>query len=484
MSDDEAGPGTHGSGSTSEELPDGAEAPPPGVKTMATVRWALVALMALVAAGAWLHWARTTGHAHVSSSAVQYRCPMHPAVLQDRPGSCPICGMDLVPASAARPADAASTPAASYTCPMHPEVTSDDPKARCPKCGMFLVAAAPKAAPAGLAPVTIGPERAQLIGVRTATVLRQRITPQLRTVGFISANEGMIALVSSRVIGWIEDLHVAQSGQRVKKGEALATVYSPDLLAAETAYLNTVRWAERQASGGQAATSSGADSDARRRLELYGMARQDIAEITKAGKPMNAVPIRSPVDGFVARKSALAGLYVQSGTELFQIVDLSTVWVVADVYEHEMTSVQVGQTARLSLGAYPSETFNGRVHFIYPAVNPETRTLQARMEFKNPGLKLRPGMYADVVIEGSAAERLAVPTEALVETGESQYVFVAREQGRFEPRKVRTGLRRDDRVEVLEGLAAGERVVTTANFLVDSESRLQAAVQQFKAGQP
>ena len=468
-----------------DALPEGEEAAPAGVRTMALVRWALVALMAVAAAGAWISWAdlgrRAVAH------AVQYRCPMHPSVIQGGPGECPICGMDLVVVEGRAPPlapvqlAAATAPAGKLWCPMHPEVTSDDPAATCSKCGgMKLV---PRPGPIGkpggpvpgLAPVEIGADRTQLMGMRTARVTRQRLAPQLRTVGFVSANEASVAIITARFTGWIEELPVAQSGQHVEKGQVLATVYSPDLLSLQQVFLNALKWSKTQ---GAAATAT----EPRRRLELLGVARQDLDDLAKGGQAPNATPLRSPVAGYVAKKAALPGLYVQPGTELFQVADLSTVWVVADVYEHDMSRIHVGQRARLLLAAYPGEAFTGHVQFIYPAVNPESRTLQARMQFKNPGLKLRPGMYGDVVIELASAEGLSVPTDAVVDTGELQYVFLARDRGRFEPRVVRLGARGDGRVQILDGLADGDVVVTTANFLVDSESRLRAAVEGFGAG--
>jgi Cu(I)/Ag(I) efflux system membrane fusion protein len=478
-----------------EALPEGIEAPPPGVRVMAVVRWALVALMAVAAAGAWLHWAGVG--AATARAAAQYRCPMHPAVVQAMPGECPVCGMDLVPVAGGpatpRPAQASAAPAAApgkgkYWCPMHPEVTSDDPEARCDACGgMKLLpreGAAAGGAVAGLAPVEIDAERAQRIGVRTAAVERRRLGVELRTVGVVAANEAAIATVFARSAGWIEELLVKESGARVARGQALATLYGPDLLAAQQAHLNAARWAQSQGTpsapapgGAPAATPYGTDTG--KRLELLGMSPQDVADLGKTGKVQYAIPIRSPISGHVARRSASAGQYVAQGAELFQLVDLSTVWVVADVYEGEAGRVSVGQQARVKVAAHPNETFTGKVELVYPAMNSDTRTLQARIALRNGRLLLRPGMYGDVVIEGPPVEGLVVPSDAVVDTGDRRYVFVAREGGRYEPRAVRIGVQADDRVQVVEGLAEGERVVTSASFLVDSESRLRAAVESF-----
>jgi Cu(I)/Ag(I) efflux system membrane fusion protein len=217
--------------------------------------------------------------------------------------------------------------------------------------------------------------------------------------------------------------------------------------------------------------------DARKRLELLGIAAQEIDEIARTGQPVRAVTIRSPVGGTVIRRGAVAGGYVQPGSELFAIADLSSVWFIAEVYEHESARVRVGQTARVALSGLPGVVTKGRVQFLYPSVNPETRTLRIRIEVRNAGGQLRPGMYGSVDLDLAGAQGLAVPAEAIVDTGETQYLFVAKGGGRFEPRRVKVGARGDGVAEILEGVAEGETVVTTANFLLDSESRLRAAVE-------
>ena len=474
-----------------EKLPEGVEAAPPGVRTMALVRWGLIGLMAVLAVASWVHFART-GTEVTERSEAKFVCPMHPSVLSERGGSCPICGMDLVSiaslgegakgasgGTAHAHGDASGAPAAGkYWCPMHPEVASDDPNAICEKCGgMKLI---PREQVPGLTPVEIGSDRLQLIGMRTAPAVMERLAPTLRTVGMVAPDEGAVAVVTSRITGWVEKLFVTQSGERVKKGQPLARLYSPDLQAPQFNYLNAIRWTRDKSANAQAQTTSPAlETDARQRLILLGFGPSDIAELEEKRQPLEFVTIRSPMDGYVGRREAQVGSYVAPGQELFEIADIARVWVLADVYEVDIGRVRAGQAASLTLQALPGEKFTGKVAYLYPAVNPQSRTMQARIVVPNNKGRLRPGMYADVVIDLGATEGISVPADALVDTGEAQYVFVALPGGRFEPRPVTVGARTADRVQILRGVHPGENVVTTANFLIDSESRLRAAIQGF-----
>jgi Cu(I)/Ag(I) efflux system membrane fusion protein len=487
-----------------DALPEGEEQAPPGTRTMAVVRWALVGLMAVAAVSAWSWYVARSG---VISAEARFHCPMHPQIVTAQKGECPVCGMDLVPVSgavasrpaagdAARAPDAAPPPdasaqAAAFTCPMHPDFVTPDPKARCPECGMKLTPRAPAApAPqrlAGLAPVELSLERIQLSGMKTALAARERLAVSLRAAGFVSADENGLVSVTTRYSGWIESTANAQTGQAVRRGDVLARVYSPELVNAQQAYANAVRWLDTPpaVAGPNTAPNGDLRPDARARLELLGVAPEDLDAIAATKQPQRAVAVRAPAKGYVVRRNAQKGLYVTPGFELFQLADLSKVWVIADLAESEIDRVRVGQPASLEVAAYPGQRFQGTVQFIYPAVNPGTRTLQARLELPNPAMKLRPGMYGDVTLEAGAAEAVVVPREAVVDTGEVQYVFVARGGGRFEPRRVRLGPSSGDKVAVIDGLAGGERVVTTANFLLDSESRLRAAVEGFGgAGAP
>jgi Cu(I)/Ag(I) efflux system membrane fusion protein len=377
---------------------------------------------------------------------------------------------------------------------MHPAFVTDDPKLRCPECGMKLVPKNPDAAPEhaampadgvpGLTPVELSADRIQLIGMKTAVAMREPLAASIRTVGFVTASEKGLVSVNARFSGWIESLGAGDIGQFVRRGAVLATLYSPEAVGAQQQFLAAARWSEGKPAGtaGGASPQSDYGRDNRQRLVLLGFAPEDIDAIAAAGVPSQTVNLRAPVSGHVAKKAALRGIYVTPGTELFQIADLSTVWLIADVYESEIGRVKVGQKAVLELPAYPGERFTGKVTFVYPALAPGSRTLQARIAFRNPGLKILPGMYGDVTLDLGDQNAIVVPSEALVDTGEVQYVFVSKGGGRFEPRRVRSGWSGGGRVAVLEGLAEGERVVTTANFLLDSESRLRAAIEGFGAG--
>ncbi|HEY3359309.1 MAG TPA: efflux RND transporter periplasmic adaptor subunit [Polyangia bacterium] len=447
-------PHTAHPGPDHEPLPEGEEAAPPWVHAMALVRWTLIALMAVAAVGTWAHFFNIFPRAG-ANVAQQYHCPMHPSVIMDHPGECPICGMDLVP----------------ITRGSHEQGAASQP------------ASAP-AVPKGLVPVMLSAERIGLIGMQTAKVGRAQGAPGLRTVGFVAPNEKGLAQIQTRFAGWIETLAVAQTGQRVSRGQVLATVYSPDLLNAQQDFLNIINWATAQATTGTAASPRSTAqlapqlvADARRKLELLGISREEIDEVQRTGKPIHALKIRATAGGYVTQKNALRGLYVQPGTQLFEVADLATVWVIADLYEYEVTRVTIGQPARFALAAYPGQVFEGRVQFIYPTLSEGSRTLRVRVELKNPGLKLRPGMYGNVQLDLGATNALVVPREAVVDTGEATYVFVLHQGGNFEPRLIRVGAPLESKVQVVSGLADGETVVTTGNFAIDAESRLRAAIQ-------
>ncbi|HET6146535.1 MAG TPA: efflux RND transporter periplasmic adaptor subunit [Polyangia bacterium] len=457
---------------TPADPPSTPQGPPRGVATMSIVRWVLVLLAALVAAGSILSYAGVhIGGANRGSSASSvrlYHCPMHPSVVQDHPGECPICGMTLV----LGPAATVKTPEATK---------SGAPAAEPPRSGV-----------PGLAPVEFTPERIQLIGMRTATVKRDVVGGELRAVGVVGANERGLAQINTRFAGWIQKLLVSETGVRVRRGQVLATIYSPDVLRAQQEMLvargwNTPGAPDVKASHEHDAFAAGLDANARRRLELLGISGQEIDEVLHSGKAIEAIAIRSPVDGYVVAKNAVVGVAVQPGTVLFEVADLSQVWVTAEIYEQDVSRIHVGQKARLELASFAGETHLGKVQFISPILDSGSRTLRVRLEFKNrsdrDGPRLKPGMYGNVYLDLPRTTGLMVPEEAVVDTGETHYLFVATPGGHFEPRVVKVGAHLKGQVEILSGVSEGETVVTTGNFLIDSESRLRAAIEGQTSGQ-
>jgi Cu(I)/Ag(I) efflux system membrane fusion protein len=428
-----------------------AERVPSGVRAMSVVRWGLVVAMAVIAGLSIAHAAGARRPTPASEQHARlYRCPMHPAIVQDHPGECPICGMTLVLDPEPGPASGGGG--------------GDHGASNVP----------------GLAAIDLPPERVQLIGMRTAKVERAPLAETLRTVGVLAPTDRGLAQISVRFPGWVQKLEVPDTGRRVARGEVLATIYSPDVLAAEQEYLTARGWEAGAGAHGPAAETGDLAAAARRRLELLGIAGAEIDALAARGKVGDAVPIRSPVAGYVTARNVVAGAAVSPGTPLFEVADLSRVWLLAEVFEQDAARLRVGQKAALELAAFPGERFVGRVQLVYPTVNPQTRTLRVRLEFTNKtgpaGPKLRPGMTGDVALELPKAAGLVVPSEAVVDTGERQYVFVARGGGRFEPRLVRVGARAGGRAQIATGLTEGETVVTTGNFLLDSESRLRAGI--------
>jgi RND family efflux transporter MFP subunit len=302
----------------------------------------------------------------------------------------------------------------------------------------------------------------------------EKLSPTLRTVGTVTADESAVVVISSRINGWVEQVLVPQAGEAVKKGQALARFNSPDLSTAQLNYLNAIKWSRDWSAGQSQQGTQALEVDARQRLVLNGFTPLDIKELEEKKSPLEFLTVRAPIDGYVGRRSVQVGGYVTPGQELYEIADIANVWVLADVYEADIGRVSAGQRATLTLQALPGSSFTGKVAYLYPAVNPQSRTMQARIVVPNTKGRLRPGMYADVTIDLGMTEGTTIPADALVDTGEAQYVFVALPGGRFEPRPVTVGARTAEKVQILRGVHPGENVVTTANFLIDSESRLRA----------
>ncbi|HKE86963.1 MAG TPA: FixH family protein [Vicinamibacterales bacterium] len=332
--------------------------------------------------------------------------------------------------------------------------------------------------------VSIDPRRQQLIGVRTAAVTREPMRHALRTVGVVRYDETTLADINLRLEGWIRDLYVDYTGQPIRKGQPLFTLYSPDLLATQQEYLLALKTRDQMRSSVVPDARERAEqlvASARQRLVLWNLPDEEIAALEQKRQPPEAVVFRSPVTGFVIEKQALRGMHVTPGQMLYKVANLSTVWVEADVYEQEMTLARVGQRATVTLDAYPDESFQGRAIYIYPFVEENTRTVKVRFQFDNARGRLKPGMYAHVEMQGSDAMRLSVPADALLDSGTDKIVFVAQGDGYFTPRPVKVGRNLGDRIEIVDGVKEGEQVATGATFFLDSESQLRAGLQNYEA---
>lgn len=367
--------------------------------------------------------------------------------------------------------------------PMHPVYKSDKPGIA-PDCGMQLVpkyadeeAGGNSSMPAGT--VKISPEKQQLIGVRTATVERQPLVRTVRTTGQLTADETKLEHVHVRVNGYIDKVYADYVGQLVRKGQPLFTLYSPDLVATEEEYLLAKRGAATMGNSQFQEVAQGSQSllrSARERLKLWEVSEEQIKRLDETGEVSHTLTFYSPASGFVMDRKAFPQTAVGPDTDLYQITDLSTIWVNADIYEYEVPFVKVGQAANIQLSYYPGKTYSGKVTYVYPTVDPVTRTVKVRIEVSNPKLDLKPQMFANVELKINYGKQILVPQEAVMDSGDKQYVFLVHDGGTFEPRTIQPGVKLDGKVAVLSGLQAGDVIATSGNFLVDSESRLKSAM--------
>jgi membrane fusion protein, copper/silver efflux system len=383
--------------------------------------------------------------AAAQKAADVYYCPMHPTVTSDKPGACAICGMALVKRTAAPAADVAAHATSS-----------------------------------GLSAVSLSPEQRVTGNVRTMTVALDTHTGELVTTGRVALDERRLAQVTAYAAGRIEKLYVNFTGDTVRRGQAVAAIYSPDLFSTQQEYLLALENRERMRRAGFTGARSAAEDlveSTRRRLNLFGMSDAQIAQLERTRKPILATSMTSPVSGVVTRKLAVEQQYVMQGQPLLEVADLSNVWVEADVYEQQIPDVKLGQRVIITSAATPGRNFAGRVSFISPVLEGATRTARVRVDLPNPGLLLKPDMYVNVRVIGAAAPpHIMVPASAVIDRGQRQFVWVETQPGTYEPREVKAGQRHGESIVIVSGLSPGDRVVIEGGFLLDSEAQLRSAI--------
>jgi Cu(I)/Ag(I) efflux system membrane fusion protein/cobalt-zinc-cadmium efflux system membrane fusion protein len=464
--------------------------------TRTNKRLALYVTLVLVAlTGAGLGWhlwrtsapvARAPAHQHLPGVAYAqeeggkqlYTCGMHPNVIQEGPGTCPICGMDLTPVKKAgakkKPSKKGKRKIKYWRAPMDPNYIRDKP-GKSPM-GMDLVPVYEgEEDDSSKGTITVDPVMVQDMGVRVAHVKRGPLARRVRTIGEVVVAEDLVSVVNLKYSGWIERLYVDETGVKVRRGQALFSVYSPELVSAQEEYLLAIR-------------TSGKDSplarSARARLSFWDLGPATLRRIEQRGKAVRTLTITAPRSGYVLHKDVVQGARVNAGQDCFRIGKLEAIWVQAQVYEWDAPWIRLGQKASMELSFEKGKQYRGKVSYIYPTLNMKTRTLTVRLEFENPQLQLKPGMFTTVWIETRQRTGvLTIPTEAIIHSGERNIVFVARKEiGKYEPRQVVTGLSGEGHLtEIKNGLEEGETVVVSGQFLLDSESQLQEAMQKLLA---
>jgi Cu(I)/Ag(I) efflux system membrane fusion protein len=409
----------------------------------------IIVLIALTGGGWYL--LQYKGHDHAaegkgSQGKQLYTCSMHPFIIKDKPGTCPICGMELIKKIDAAPSDAsAQTPEQKQQAEM-------------------------------LGHVSLSPTQRVMANVATVEAKQVSLNKEINAVGIVQYDQSRQAKVTAWIAGRIDKLHVNTVGAYVSKDKPLAEIYSPDLLATQQEYLLAVKSREQLKNSPIPSISQNGDglvASSKQRLMLFGVKESQIAELESAGKPNIRLPIYTPQSGLVIEKMVQQGQYVNVGEVLFNVADLSSVWVEIEVYENEFPNIRIGQQVEIQSQSYPGKPFSGRVSFIYPFLDPKTRTVKARVEMPNQGLRLKPDMFVKAVIKVPLGSAIVVPVTAVIDSGKRQTVWVETSQGMFEPRDVQVGQQTDDKVQILSGLKPGDKVAVSGGYLIDSESQLK-----------
>ncbi|MBI3415261.1 MAG: efflux RND transporter periplasmic adaptor subunit [Verrucomicrobia bacterium] len=442
----------------------------------------LVITVFAVAAAVFFMNPHHSGNGHAVHSDQLYTCGMHPQVIQNKPGNCPICGMKLTPVRKQPGTKDGSANTVTTA-------ASDERKVKYYKSTMLLgeISQAQRKDSMGMdmvpvyedeaadsSTISIDPVTVQNMGIRTGVVTKGPLRRSIRSVGVVDFDETTLADVTTKFKGWIEKLYVDATGKQAHKGEGLFEIYSPELVSAQTEYLLALN----QTTGVPGTESLRAT--ALTKLKFFDISDEQIAELEKTRQAKKTLRVSAPRDGIVVEKMAVEGQMVDAGMKLYRLADLGIVWVQAQVYEQDLAFVRLGQEATVSLSYLPDRKFRGRVTYVYPTVDEKTRTARVRMEFHNPGYFLKPGMFATVELQAELEpSALLVPDMAVLRSGEKNTVFIALAGGKFEPRTVTLGPRSENNFyQVLSGLNEGERVVTSGQFMLDSESQLREAIQK------
>ena len=394
-------------------------------------------------------WFRDDGGGHSKlEHAVKtlFTCSMHPFIIKDKPGTCPICGMELIKKIDTAPADGA--------------IQTAEQKQQAEMLGH----------------VSLSPTQRVMANVATVVAKKAVMNKEINAVGIVQYDQSRQAKVTSWIAGRIDQLHVNTVGSLVHKDKPVAELYSPDLLATQQEYLLAVKSRDQLKGSPIPSISQNGDGlvqSAKQRLMLFGVKEGQIAELEKAGKPNIRIPIYTPLSGVVIEKMVQQGQYVNVGEVLFNVADLSTVWVEIEVYENEFPNIMIGQQVEIQSQSYPGKPFTGRIAFIYPFLDPKTRTVKARVEMPNTGMKLKPDMFVKALIKVPLGTAIVVPVTAVMDSGKRQTVWVETSPGMFEPRDVQVGQQTDDKIQILSGLKSGDKVAVSGAYLIDSESQLK-----------
>ncbi len=421
-----------------------------------------------------------------------YVCPMHPQIVKGKPGSCPICGMDLVAKKPIEDESADEDMASGegsgersgerkilyWVAPMDANYRRDKPGKSL--MGMDLVPVYEEAMDTGkrsndgLPRIKIKASTAQKMGIRTETVVRKKLSRIIHTVGSIGYNEDSLHHIHSRTSGWVEKVYVKAEGEQVKKGHPLVEFYSPDIVAAQKDLIIAKTSSKLFSQKGSASLVG----SAKQKLRLLGVPESIITRVQTSGKSQDRVPILAPENGVIISMGIRDGMYVTPMLEMYSIADLSSVWVQVDVYEHQLSWLRVGNTANIEVRAIPGKVWSGKIDYIYPELNPVTRTLRVRLKFETPEQLLRPNMFADVTLYSRAKSALSVAAEAMIYYENSSRVVKVVGNHKYKPIEVKTGMKSGGQIEILEGLKEGDKVVVSGQFLLDSESNLQASFRR------